>query len=150
MLLKLVNLSSSDSYTLYTMDNIRSKVSDAFTFSYRNPKFKSVLFITFAFKILFCSRNTLYFYSNYVLIIPATNNNIRQMFSEHFFSSFFFFFSLPENQKKSSAKEETEQTEQTCNNTSFSPVWITIISCEIESLIARIRYDDDQLAPVRK
>lgn len=150
MLLKLVNLSSSDSYTMvYTMDNIRSKVSS------RNPKFKSELLfiITFAFtKYPFFAPEILLFQSfQFILIIPRTNNNIRQMFSEHF-SSFFlpFFFFLPENQKKSSAKGETEQTEQTCNNTSFSPVWITIISCEIESLIARIRYDDDQLAPVRK
>lgn len=39
---------------------------------------------------------------------------------------------------------------QAYNNTSFSPDWITIISCRIESLIARTPYDGDQLAPVGK
>ena len=94
MLLKLVNLSSSDSYTMvYTMDNIRSKVSS------RNPKFKSELLfiITFAFtKYPFFAPEILLFQSfQFILIIPRTNNNIRQMFSEHF-SSFFlpFFFCL--------------------------------------------------------
>ena len=97
MLLKLVNLSSSDSYTMvYTMDNIRSKVSS------RNPKFKNGLLfiITFAFtKYPFFAPEILLFQSfQFILIIPRTNNNIRQMFSEHFssffLSSFFFFFYL--------------------------------------------------------
>lgn len=138
------------------MDNIRSKVSDQYDSNIvilNSKAYYYYYYLCFYEKCIFCLRNISYFYFNYVLIIPITKNNIRQMFSEHFLFFFFFvFFSFifTWKSKEVISKRRTEQAEQTCNNTSFSPVWITIISGEIESLIARIRYDDDQLAPVRK
>lgn len=71
-------------------------------------------------------------------------------FTETLFYKDFLPVTNVRGSKEVISERRTEQTEQACNNASFSPDWITIISCEIESLIARIPYDDDQLAPARK
>lgn len=96
-----------------------------------------------------------------VLVKDVTRNTSRRRgtryalrFQLRFTKTLFYKDFLPVTNVRGSkeviSERRTEQTEQACNNTSFSPDWITIISCEIESLIARIPYDDDQLAPARK
>lgn len=63
------------------------------------------------------------------------------------FCSRFVLSSLIERSHQRTGKVTARRT---CNSTSFSSDLITIISCEIESLIARSPCDGDQLAPVWK